>query len=408
MLMQQQLLIIVLGMLPAVVGGAPPLVLTRIDEDLAGRMGAYCLDGSLPGFWFAPAQSPEFNSSWIIYLQGGGFCATPGDCADRATGDLGSSNGWEDTQTLGGIMNDDPAINPAFSQFNRVHVGYCDGWFFASNREGTVTTPDGSQVKGMGLSSATELVLGGGSAGATATLKHADYLYNRYPGVKFGAVPVSGVFPLHPDFQGSMGFWDVVLQAQDFHNSTQAGMGGNKCLEVLKGDPMCGMPNYSYAFLEPPVFVFNSAVDLYALENIWKGDVDCVETGFQNCTSDAIDDINAWGYSFYDTISTSGPTFNKLGNGAFIDSCLEHCAPESTNAFTGITQDGVAMNAAVSSWWSSGFKEAADAHTYLPCPLNEQPPHLCNPTCDSVNQADLRGKHAYRTPLAVPGSSEDA
>ena len=52
--------------------------------------GAQCLDGTPPGYHIQ-STSAQDPSTWVIHLQGGGWCTSLQACAARAKGALGSS-----------------------------------------------------------------------------------------------------------------------------------------------------------------------------------------------------------------------------------------------------------------------------------------------------------------------------
>ena len=90
---------------------------------------AVCLDGSPGGFYYAPARTPTLDS-WVIELQGGGWCYSPAMCMQRAR-TWGGSGGWP-ASCLGagpdhpckrfGPLAADPAVNPDFATFHRVII----------------------------------------------------------------------------------------------------------------------------------------------------------------------------------------------------------------------------------------------------------------------------------------------
>ena len=74
-------------------------------------------------------------------------------------------------------------------------------------------------------------------------------------------------------------------------------------------------------------------------------------------------------------------TFAKPGNGAFVESCYEHCGAQTSASYNRYALQGVTMQAAHAAWWASASgAESAAAHTYLPgCELSAT--GQCNPTC---------------------------
>lgn len=81
-----------------------------------------CLDGSNAGY-FAPVDIATSNSTTlVIFLEGGGYCNTLDDCADRAESDLGSSAGWPETLEAWGVLADDADSNPGFHDSVGIYV----------------------------------------------------------------------------------------------------------------------------------------------------------------------------------------------------------------------------------------------------------------------------------------------
>lgn len=81
-----------------------PLALHKLDPAFAAQFGAACLDGTPPGL-YALVQDP---TKWILFLEGGGWCfdttpaGTISNCAGRAQGGGGSSNGMGSSMNAGG------------------------------------------------------------------------------------------------------------------------------------------------------------------------------------------------------------------------------------------------------------------------------------------------------------------
>ena len=92
-----------------------------------------CLDGSAPGYFIGKGSGSSANK-WILHQEGGGWCYDTADCYNRSKTDLGSSNYWKDTITLGGIFSDKESVNGQFYNWNVVFMGYCDGGSFAGYR----------------------------------------------------------------------------------------------------------------------------------------------------------------------------------------------------------------------------------------------------------------------------------
>lgn len=86
----------------------PPGVLDRVLlTEAASRDGAVCLDGT-PAAYYWRSGSGSGKNSWVLFLEGGGWCAGLGtavggfdSCLSRSHGGLGSSKSYGPTMTLG-------------------------------------------------------------------------------------------------------------------------------------------------------------------------------------------------------------------------------------------------------------------------------------------------------------------
>ncbi|KAF3787380.1 Pectin acetylesterase 7 [Nymphaea thermarum] len=89
-----------------------------------------CLDGTLPGYHLHRGFGSGANS-WLIQLEGGGWCNTVRSCIFRKTTRRGSSKFMEKQLPFTGILSNNPAENPDFFNWNRVKIRYCDGASFS-------------------------------------------------------------------------------------------------------------------------------------------------------------------------------------------------------------------------------------------------------------------------------------
>ncbi|CAI5480423.1 unnamed protein product [Closterium sp. Yama58-4] len=100
-------------------------------------MGARCLDGSPPGYYFRVGTGAGKNM-WHIYLPGGAWCGSAAECVARSKTRLGSSTFYPDDPNskvirppFMGILSSNSSTNPAFYNWNLVRPIYCDGGGFA-------------------------------------------------------------------------------------------------------------------------------------------------------------------------------------------------------------------------------------------------------------------------------------
>ena len=115
---------------------------------------AKCLDGS-PGAFYIKKSDSNTNKSWVIFLEGGGWCWDLDDCFSRASyTDLGSSVNYTEAMTEYNLwmfsevdesaaskdnvdfMNRgmNPETHMDMSTFNKVYVKYCDGNSFSGRK----------------------------------------------------------------------------------------------------------------------------------------------------------------------------------------------------------------------------------------------------------------------------------
>ena len=102
-----------------------PLVLQFITN--ATKRNAVCNDGTNAGYYYRNALVTDFSDYWVIWLEGGGYCYDYDSCISRCKFDpnLCSSNDWNSSLILDGIMSDLPIDNIDFYQFNHIFIPYC-------------------------------------------------------------------------------------------------------------------------------------------------------------------------------------------------------------------------------------------------------------------------------------------
>ncbi|KAL2229474.1 UNVERIFIED_CONTAM: Pectin acetylesterase 5 [Sesamum indicum] len=96
------------------------------------RIIAVCLDGSVPGYHIRRGFGSG-SDSWLLHVEGGGWCSTLSSCSARRRTKLGSSTYMEHEVEFLGILSHDPLHNPDFFNWNKVKLRYCDGSSFSSH-----------------------------------------------------------------------------------------------------------------------------------------------------------------------------------------------------------------------------------------------------------------------------------
>ena len=93
-----------------------------------------CLDGSPPGFFYSPPPLVGGrNDSWLLHLDGGGWCTDLEACKVRSKMSKGTSMGWKWAPDQAGILNTEAARNPTFHGFHKAVLKYCDGASFSGD-----------------------------------------------------------------------------------------------------------------------------------------------------------------------------------------------------------------------------------------------------------------------------------
>ncbi|CAI5982176.1 unnamed protein product [Closterium sp. NIES-64] len=126
----------------SVMGGGhiPPLQLILAEEGNAE--GAVCLDGSAPGFYYRKGYGSG-QHNWVLFFEGGAWCASPHACEYRARMHLGSTKHARsvavmlDRQngSMQGMLSNNRTVNPDFYNWNAVYFIYCDGGSFSGHQD---------------------------------------------------------------------------------------------------------------------------------------------------------------------------------------------------------------------------------------------------------------------------------
>jgi hypothetical protein len=402
---------------------------TSVGHVRAAQYGAYCLDGSTPGYWYQPPMPLPRTSQWLIFLDGGAWCYDAHSCESRAKGFKGTgeksipqSNFWP----YAGHMDADPKVNPIFSGFHRLHFHYCDGSSYSGDREAPLPSEGkkllylrGRRVLAAqldtalqaGLRDAEEVLFSGGSAGGIGAMHAAKALRAALPHVRrFKVLIVSGFFlERRTGMQQQSSDPNAELQSPSAASSSVAtgtghptcrrGRGADeKCIPwVHKMRRMCEMHNCTNALLDGgcgrslhaheawrclfgkraaaavrlPTFFINSALDSWQMVNVWRRFAHC-RWEDSKCTAPQADadvaETNLMLRAFIRDMRASGALLRR-GNGAFIYSCNEHVAGLSNAAFYGYMVNGWSMRQALHAWWNDDDDAPATRHTHLPCEL---------------------------------------
>ncbi|CAN8270033.1 unnamed protein product [Cochlearia groenlandica] len=301
--------------------------------------GAFCLDGSLPGYHIQNG-SGSGSKSWLIHLEGGGWCNTIASCSYRAKTKLGSSNYFEREVSFQGVLSSDPSQNPDFFNWNRVAIRYCDGASFAGRPEAEFKNETQLFFRGqliweaiidemlsMGMSDAKQAILTGCSAGGLASLIHCDYFRDHLPkDAAVKCVSDGGYFLNVHDVLGNptmRSFYHDVVKLQGVDKSLD-----QQC--VAKTEPSnCMFPQEFLKNIKTPVFLVNPSYDFWQIQNILvpisvdsdKSWAKC-RINIKECDASQLKVLHGFRSSMMDAI---GAFHQSKDGGMFIDSCFAHC-----------------------------------------------------------------------------------
>ncbi|OAY72174.1 Pectin acetylesterase 5 [Ananas comosus] len=320
----------------------------------AKEKGALCLDGSPAGYHLQRGFGSGSNS-WLLHLEGGGWCRSLQSCTLRKLTSLGSSNYMERQIAFHGILSNIQSQNPDFYNWNKVKIRYCDGASFSGDVEnelqnGTTLFFRGQRIweaimdelLGEGLAEAKQAFLTGCSSGGLATYVHCDNFRALLPKDVTVKCLADGGFFLDVN--------DII---------------GKRSMRSLYDDVVhlqCFFPQEIVKNMKTPTFILNSAYDAWQIQNV--------------LAPDASDPQDSWLSFREDLLDALSEVKKKREWGMFIDSCFVHCQT-STN-ITWHSPSSPRLNdktiaEAVGDWYfdRSVVKE-------IDCPFP------CNPTCHNL------------------------
>ncbi|KAK3022175.1 hypothetical protein RJ639_045370 [Escallonia herrerae] len=331
----------------------------------AAAKGAVCLDGTLPGYHLHRGYGSGANS-WLIQLEGGGWCNTIRACVYRKTTRRGSSNHMEKQIPFAGILSNKAEENPDFFNWNRVKVRYCDGASFAGDSEDKAAQ---LQFRGQriwlaamedlmskGMRYANQALLSGCSAGGLASILHCDEFRDLLPrSTKVKCLSDAGLFMDAVDVSGGhtlRNFFGGVVSLQGVQKNLP-----RTCTNHL--DPTsCFFPQNLIANIRTPMFLLNAAYDSWQVQaslappsadphGNWH---DC-KMNNERCSTSQMQFLQEFRNHMLNLIRGFS-RFPK--NGLFINSCFAHCQSERQDTWFSdnsplIGNKGIAL--AVGDWY---------------------------------------------------------
>lgn len=311
--------------------------LTLIDG--ADSKGAVCLDGTLPGYHLHHGSGSGANS-WLIELEGGGWCNNVRTCVYRKTTRRGSSKFMEKQLAFTGLLSNKPEENPDFFNWNRVKIRYCDGASFAGEgqdeanklyfRGQRIWLAAMEELMAKGMRNADQALLAGCSAGGLASVLHCDEFRGLFPdstkvkclgdaGLFLDAMDVSGGHTLRNFYHGVVTYLGVAKNLPSY------------CTDHM--DPTsCFFPQNLINNIKTPVFILNAAYDVWQVQSslapptadprhLWG---QC-KMNHARCSAEQIQFLQ----NFRTQMLNAVKVFSRSPQiGLFINSCFAHCQSE--------------------------------------------------------------------------------
>ncbi|CAA3010421.1 pectin acetylesterase 8-like [Olea europaea subsp. europaea] len=310
--------------------------------------GAVCLDGSPPAYHLHRGSGTGINS-WLVHLEGGGWCNNVTSCLRRKSTQLGSSKYMVKNLAFSGILGNRGQFNPDFYNWNRVKIRYCDGSSFTGDVEAVNPVTNlhfrGARIflaviedlLAKGMKNAENAILSGCSAGGLASILHCDsFKALLRMGTKVKCFSDAGYFINTNDVTGARHiaayFNDVVTTHGSAKNLPQS------CTSKMKPS-LCFFPQYMAQRIQTPLFLINAAYDSWQIKNILAPDVadphgtwiKC-KLDIDNCSPTEIRTLQGFRLNFINALTQLGASTSR---GFFINSCYAHCQTEMQELWFG-------------------------------------------------------------------------
>ncbi|XP_010920600.1 pectin acetylesterase 5 isoform X2 [Elaeis guineensis] len=379
------------GLRPPAGSSDPALVHLTLVRD-AQKKGAVCLDGSPPGYHFQRGFGSG-KDSWLLHLEGGGWCNSVASCASRKMTALGSSIYMQHQVPFDGILSNVPSQNPDFYNWNKVKIRYCDGASYSGDVESGIQNGTKLFFRGQriwevimdelllkGLANAKQAFLTGCSAGGLATFIHCEDFRALLPKeVIVKCLADAGFFLDEMDISQRRfirSFYDDVIRLQNVGKNFQ------DCTSRMEPS-QCFFAHEIIKNIDTPFFILNPAYDIWQIQHILAPESSDTRQSWQrcklnihNCDSNQIESLQGFRVALLNALSDF--QHNRNG-GMFINSCFIHCQTMSNITWHSPNSPKVnnkTIAEAVGDWYFNRSKVKE-----IDCP------YPCNPTCINLDLA---------------------
>ena len=248
----------------------PSTLIKHIVKDAAQRQ-AVCNDGTPAVYYFKPGTDA---SHWIIFFQGGGWCSNGPSCALRWSSQryLMTSQGAPSVMPVGGIFSISAQVNPDFLNYTQVYIKYCSSDIYSGDAEQQVNgmtfqfrghkiveaiiadLEDPTVIPSPNLKDATQVLVGGSSAGSYGAASNIDWIASQLTWAKVKGVLDSSWVPTLPNY-GS-GPREPMPGSVDYYNYYSAVV-DQSCAAANPSQPqICLSTLQLYPYITTPVFVY--------------------------------------------------------------------------------------------------------------------------------------------------------
>ncbi|KAL7160232.1 hypothetical protein ABFS83_01G079700 [Erythranthe nasuta] len=305
--------------------------------ECAVRKGAVCLDGSPPAYALDEGFGDGANS-WVLFIEGGGWCASKSGCLERSKSAIGSTYLKSKSTFFKGLLDNNQTFNPDFYNWNRVYITYCDGASFMADIEEvdpeTNVTYRGARIfdaiiddlLAKGMKNADNAILSGGSAGGLATTLNCDKFRGLLPNAcRVKCIADSGTFLHGKHLVGTKyreNYFAKVVETHELAKRLPT-----KC--TSKMDPnLCLFPENFIRDIQTPLFVVEAGFEKFQTEDLmlpvlggkkqWNS---CI-TNLTLCNSTQLHYMKEFRTAF---VKTLRKVIDKSSSrGLFVHSCYRH------------------------------------------------------------------------------------
>ncbi|BBN06557.1 hypothetical protein Mp_3g22170 [Marchantia polymorpha subsp. ruderalis] len=374
----------------------------------AKEKGAVCIDGSAPGYYFSPGFGGGVQN-WMIYVEGGGWCRSINECANRANTYLGSTNHSPPREILPntGILSHNAGVNPDFYNWNIAWIRYCDGSSFVGDRDEPVVVSKNltiylrgqrvwdaimEDLMDIGMAKAEKALLIGCSAGGLTAILHCDSFKALFPGnsvVK--CMADAGFFLDTPDVSGGLTSLELFRGVALTHNVMPAL--DKRCTSSRPASSAwdCFFAQNALPYVNTPLYILQSDLDIYQIGNLvapksadptgtWTR---CTQD-LGSCSSKQLGVLEEFRIRMVRALEAA----DSAVRGEFVISCYAHCMATDTARWNGhqtFLINGKTIAQSVGDWYN-----ARNVNDFVLV----DGPYPSNPTCSG------RTTHSEETDFA--------